>query len=200
MLEKNSISNPIELLVYVLLALAFFMILFRISNWLESYQPKERKKKEKKKVEKVVEVKETKIEIDKTTEVKKDVEKVAETKELKSDYVPMPIVTDMKPASNYLYDRFVVSPSKEDVNATNAISESFISENELKEIRDRQVKIRVKNVEDISEISSDKQALYKKIQEMASENVDAKERLLREFESLPREMKLLLIENIMQKM
>ncbi|MBQ7351897.1 MAG: hypothetical protein IJW59_03425 [Clostridia bacterium] len=202
MLEQGSISNPYQLLIYVLIGLAFLMIIFKFGNWLEAWEPKAKEKKSnKKKKEKAESVKEEKPkeepkkETDSPKEEKKD-EKATKEKVVAKD---IKIIAPQS-YSNYLYDRFVDSPSQEDNREKTVISSAFISDNDHKAISDREINIRVKEVEDISVANPDKEQLYKKIQEMANENIENKERLLSQFESLPREMKLLLIENIMNKM
>ena len=58
------------------------------------------------------------------------------------------------------------------------------------------MKIRVND----SSSESDKNKLYNRINQMTSSNMETRERLLKEFEGLSKEMKLLLIDNIIQKM
>ena len=98
---------------------------------------------------------------------------------------------------NYLHDRFVVSPTKDDYVESKKISESFLSDTELGNIRNRNVNI---HVNDVDYNLSSKQSLHKRISEMTNHNQQTRERLLDEFEGLSREMKLLIIENIIQKM
>lgn len=95
--------------------------------------------------------------------------------------------------TNYLYDRFVINPTIED-NIEKNKSKTFLDEEDYQNIRNRKIEIKVKEVEDL-EVKNN--ALHTKIQQMTNENRETKERLLSEYESLSREMKLLLIENIM---
>ena len=98
--------------------------------------------------------------------------------------------------SNYLYDRFVDRPTSDDYIQERKISEAFMSENELNAVKNRDVKIQVND----SSLDSDKSRLYSRINQMTSSNLETRERLLKEFEGLSKEMKLLLIDNIIQKM
>lgn len=98
---------------------------------------------------------------------------------------------------NYLYDRFAVSPTREDYFEEKRISDAFIDESELDSIRNRNVSIHVNSVD--SAIGT-KERLHQRISQMTSQNQATRERLLEEFEGLSREMKLLIIDNIMQKM
>lgn len=101
--------------------------------------------------------------------------------------------------SNYLYDRFVSNPTKEDqVEYDSSISSAFLTEDEYQSIRNNKVEIKVKDTSSESALT-EKELLYKKIESMTTENTATKEKLLEEFNSLSREMKLLLIENIMQQ-
>lgn len=180
---ENVIDNPIELLIFFLIFLAGIKLLFGFANWMEGRPIKEKKSKAKdestktEKVEKVEEIKKEEKPV--SIEVKKDVE--------------------VNNNSNYLYDRFVVTPTIDDNIAQKKKCENFLSDDEASKIRNRDIKITVKPVEDIS-IDRKKDKLYKKIEQMASENLEAKEKMLKEFDELPKSMKLLLIENIMQKM
>lgn len=99
--------------------------------------------------------------------------------------------------NNYLYDRFVDHPSNIDSVKDNKISEAFMSDSEYETARSN-VNIKVNNVENIN--SSSKAGLYSRIQQMTSSNLESREKLLKEFEGLSKEMKLLIIDNIIQKM
>ena len=98
--------------------------------------------------------------------------------------------------NNYLYDRFVDRPTCEDHIQEKKISDAFMSDSELNAVRNRDIKINVNN----SSYDSDKSKLYSRINQMTSSNLETRERLLKEFEGLSKEMKLLLIDNIIQKM
>lgn len=185
---ENVIDNPVELLVFFLIVLATLKILFAIANWLESRPVKEKKKEDKSSAKsQVVEEK-----------------SVAKTEEVKEKAVSIEVrkdasLTASSSYGNYLYDRFVEAPSVEDNVSKSKKFDGFLSEDEALDIKNRNIKIEVKDVEDIS-ADYRKDDLYKKIEKMASQNVEAKEKMLQEFEQLPKSMKLLLIENIMQKM
>jgi hypothetical protein len=49
-------------------------------------------------------------------------------------------------------------------------------------------------------MENDKSRLYNRINQMTTSNLETREKLLKEFEGLSKEMKLLLIDNIIQKM
>lgn len=207
-MSQTVIDNPIELLVYILIVLAVLMILFKFNNWMDARPIKEKKVKEKKskpnKSKKVEPIKETIKEVvkDSNNDIKVTIDKDAIIKEVKeqvyndmsSNWGNINNYTDKK-FNNYLYDRFVVSPSDEDFIENNKSFDGFISDEEHKNIRDRNIKIPVKD-DDIS----NKEKLYKRIEELTSKNFEEKEKMLKDFESLPKSMKLLLIENIMEKM
>lgn len=179
--KNNMIDTYFELLVIFLLILAFLMILFKIGNWLEKRPIKEKKSKKKNKEE------------------PKKSEEVTKTPE-KTEEKAQPI--ECKPAKfsngNYLYDRFVENPTIEDNIKKKPVSDAFISEKELQEIRERDIRIKVNDVEDLSE-KSNKSLLMQKLGELTSDSKETREKLLEEFEGLSREMKLLLIENIITK-
>ncbi len=98
---------------------------------------------------------------------------------------------------NYLYDRFVDRPTNDDCVPDRRISEVFISENESEKLKNSNSQI---NTISDSQSSDDKSKLYSRINQMTSNNMEKRERLLKEFEGLSKEMKLLLIDNIIQKM
>ena len=166
------IDNPLFLLFITLGKLIFFLTLFKILNYLESKKSKNSNKASKS---------ESKIE-----EKSKDLGCLESNDEF----------VDYKKMTNYLYDRFVTTPTSDDDYIESNISESFISEDTYAEIRNKKVEIKV---EPVTSNYSDKENLYKKIEELTNNNRTEKERLLDEFNGLSREMKLLLIENILQK-
>ncbi|MGN0961833.1 MAG: hypothetical protein ACI4PF_06535 [Christensenellales bacterium] len=203
---QGVVDNPIELLIYVLIFLAVIMVLFRFQNWMDSRPVKEKKKEEKKETKTEV-VKETVKEEKKDINIKIDKDEIV--KEVK-DQVYSEVSADIRKGinnnlqnggySNYLYDRFVNSPTIEDSVDEKKTFQSFLTDEEVSNIRDRDIKINVKNTEDISKSSIKKDKLYDKIEQMVYENLETKEKMLEEFEKLPKSMKLLIIENIMQKM
>lgn len=95
--------------------------------------------------------------------------------------------------SNYLYDRFVENPTSVDNNKVDSCCEAFITEDEFTEIKNNKVHIEVKSDTNISESN-----FSSEIDELQKNRLE-KEKLLDEFNTLSREMKLLLIENILQK-
>lgn len=208
---EGTIDNPVHLLICVLIVLAILMVLFKFQNWMDSRPVKEKKKEEKKEPKKEVikevtkevvkdDTKNIAIHIDKDEIVREVKEQVYN--EISSDASSKSIVSNVKVSNcpNYLYDRFVVTPTADDEIKEKDAFDGFLTEDEVNKIKDRNVKVDVKDVEDISSNDVKKDKLYKKIQQMANENVESKEQMLAEFENLPKSMKLLLIENIMQKM
>lgn len=184
MVNFNSIPGSAGILIIVLSIIVFLLVVIKLSQIFEKFLTKEKKSKNKQpEQQEKKEVVENKKSEDTTNE--------------KQEHSENNAVVDNKPKvySNYLYDRFVDNPTNADNVVDKKISEAFLSENEHHAIRDREIKIKVK--ETSQELNNE---LYKKIQAMANENHEVKNKLLNEFESLPREMKLLLIENIMQKM
>lgn len=162
------IESPLFLLIIALGILIFFLALFKLLELWEKYKSNNKPiaKKEPQKVE------------------KKEPEIVWEDD-----------VFDEKNINNYLYDRFVVSPTIDDSFVDKQISEVFLDEKKYSEIRNKKVEIKVEPVQNLSE----KEILYNKIEQLTNNNRTEKERLLDEFNHLSREMKLLLIENILQK-
>ena len=119
------------------------------------------------------------------TENKKE-ENVAQVEDKKEEYI--------EPNTNYLYDRFVTEPTDDDAMSIDEnICDAFLKDDDYLEIRNHKVDIKV-------EKSDDKSELYKRIEQITNNNRIEKEKLLDEFNGLSREMKLLLIENILQKM
>ncbi len=175
-------SNPLQILIPIWLVLILLLLLFKFNNWVDS-RPAKKKEDKPKKDKKEETIKKIDEKSSDALAVTKEPEKV----EAKKDEIFV--------GTNYLYDRFVVNPSEED-KIDDKKSELFLSTEESEEIKNKKVEIKVKPVESLSQ----KEALYRKIEEMTNKNVDERERLLEEFESLPRNTKLMLIENIIQKM
>ena len=211
--ENSIIDTPVELLIVSALILMVFLIIFRLANFLEAMPVVEKKKKEKV----VKEKKEVKVEVKK--EIKEDVsvkDKVNVDVKAKSSACesstnhtcpyanggcmpPIIINGSTDNCSNYLYDRFVDRPTRDDYVVEKKISDSFLSDNELDNIRNTNISIKVKDVESVPSISS-KASLHNRIREMMASNLESRERLLKEFEGLSKEMKLLIIDNIIQRM
>ena len=174
-------ENPLKYIIPILITLIFFLLLFRFNNWVD-----ERKVSDKK----------TKSEPAKAdTKDKKELVNLKEEKEeekIKDDIIVV------NTNSNYLYDRFVENPTRDDVVETkDDVNSAFLSEEDARKIRFKQTKIRVG---DVKVHSNEKELLYNKIEAMKNENLALKEKLLKEFNSLSKEMKLMLIENIIQNM
>lgn len=205
----GSIDNPVKLLICVLIVLAILIVLFKFQNWMDGRPVKEKKSKAKKEEPKKEVIKETIKETIKedTKNIAINIDKDEIVREVKEQVyseigssMPMANTKKISNCSNYLYDRFVDSPTIDDNVQDKKAFDAFLTDDEANNIKDRNVKVEVKDVEDISSRDIKKDKLYKKIQEMANENIESKEQMLKEFESLPKSVKLLLIENIMQKM
>jgi len=205
--QNNSIDTIYEL--FLILAIFLFVMVFicKIGTFFESLPVREKKTKK----SNVKEIKkEEKVVVNNTKEVvvDKEVHKVESNTSsscsnggccpLANAGVPIIIQqsnNDNNTQSNYLYDRFVDRPSNEDNIETKQISESFMSENEYNTIINSQVNIKVND-----NSYSEKSKLYNRINQMTSNNAETREKLLQEFEGLSKEMKLLLIDNIIRKM
>lgn len=201
---NGKIDNFIELFLVVLFILALFLVLFKFGNWMEERpvkEPKKKKEKVKKEVVKEVlkEVKESSADISITSKSKDGVDIKVDSSAASSSTASVSSNVEYYPSQNYLYDRFVISPTSDD-NVQTKKNTSFMDEDEANRLRDEKLKIKVNDVENISSKDLKKNSLYSRISEMANENLQTKEKLLEEFEQLPREMKLLLISNIIQKM
>lgn len=173
------VVDPLRYLIPIWITIIFFLTLFKFNNWFDSLPSKKKdskpSKEEVKKVDKVAD------------------DSVAITRSQSSNPVP-----DIVVKKNYLYDRFVDNPTSEDnISDTRGDKKIFLTDEENKAIRNNKVEIRVKNSTDNM---SQKELLHNKIQEMTNENNTNKEKLLKEFEGLSKDMKLLLIENIISKM
>lgn len=197
---NGKIDNFIELFLVVLFILALFLVLFKFGNWMEERPVKEpKKKKEKVKKEIVKEIKESSADISITSKSKDSVDIKVDSSAASSSVASVSSNVEYYPSQNYLYDRFVITPTSDD-NVQTKKNTSFIDEDEANRLRDEKLKIKVNDVVDISSKDLKKNSLYSRISEMANENLQTKEKLLEEFEQLPKEMKLLLISNIIQKM
>ena len=171
------IDNPLKYLIPIWIAIIILLILFKFNNWVDGRPVK----------------KETKA---KKEETIKKIEEPDDGLAIKREEVKEP-VPDIVISTNYLYDRFVDNPTADDrIECDNRRRDIFLSDEENESIKNKKVEIKVKPVETLSE----KEILYKKIEEMTNENAVNREKLLEEFESLPKNTKLMLIENIIQKM
>lgn len=169
------LENPVVALIIALGVLAFFKILFYLLNYLEKTKVKSKSEK--------------KEQPQASSDEKKDTnEKNNEKNSDKS------VSSSIKSSGdNYLYDRFVTSPTTDDLCANkNKISTSFLADDEAKEIIEKKVDIKVEAV-DIEKKKS------QRIYEILNKYED-RDKLLDDFNSMPREMKLLILENIIKKM
>lgn len=172
------IEHPVIALIISLAVLAFFKILFAIGNYLENLGTSSKKsdtKKDEKTVKKQVEDEKPKEENVKEEKIKP----IENTKNIGSD--------------NYLYDRFVLTPTSDDINRNeDKICHAFLEDKEAKNIRDKKLDIHVEPL-DIEKEKS------KRVKEILLKYED-KEKLLDDFSNMPREMKLLILENIIKNM
>lgn len=171
------LEYPLIFLYIAMGLLAFFLLLFKILNALEDAKAKKKSTDTKK-----------------SSDEKKSDSIVKDSKEEK---VLEDLPGDDK--NNYLYDRFVEHPTIEDKVEIKSISDTFITEKDLNEIKNAKTYIKVSPVQKIScgcHISHDTQ---EKKENIVSENRPARSKLLQEFDGLSKEMKLLLIENILKK-
>ena len=118
------------------------------------------------------------------------------SKEVKEEKILEDLPGDDK--NNYLYDRFVVNPTNDDCIDLKSISDTFISDKELEKIRNEKIQIKVSPVERVTGCCHVSKETKDKIENI-DENRTARSKLLQEFDSLSKEMKLLLIENILKK-
>lgn len=173
------VEHPLIALIISLGILLFFKILFGLSNLLEKLQLSKKKSKDNKKEEKIEPAK-----VDKDEKSQQDAVAVQ-----KSDGGNQKNAVE----SNYLYDRFVVTPTIDDPKTCDdKISDAFLSPKDAKNIKDKKVDIRVEPVDLQKEKSSRVYEILQKYED--------KQKLLEEFSNMPKEMKILLIENIISKM
>ena len=173
------VEDPLRLLYIALGILIILLLIIKFSEFVGKFESKAKKKKESKPAP------------TKEEKPKEDKPKEEESKE-ESKKPSSPEVSDN---SNYLYDRFAVNPTIDDADCyKKSISEAFLTEEKYREIRNNKVDIRVEKV------GSDlyKNNIQNRIRELTNNNRTEKEKLLNEFNNLSTEMKLLLIENIMQ--
>ncbi|MBE5738458.1 MAG: hypothetical protein E7354_01845 [Clostridiales bacterium] len=177
------IEDPLKYLVPIWIALIILVLLFKFNNWVDSKPAKKETKSKSNKEETIKKVDQASE--DSLALKKKEEAKVEE---------PVP---DIVVNTNYLYDRFVDNPTVDDnYDCDNKRKDIFLSDEESESIKNKKIQIKVQPVEELSE----KELLYKKIEAMTSENMTAREKLLEEFDALPRNTKLMLIENIIQRM
>lgn len=167
------IEHPLIALIIALGVLIFFKLLFRISNFLEKHNTSKKKNDAKK--------------ADKAEATSVDTQSPKDDK-LKPD-------TSIKTSNgeNYLYDRFVVTPTTDDsYRNEDSICNAFLEDKEAKDIREKKINIHVEPLDIEKEKSN-------KVREILLKYED-KDKLLEDFSNMPREMKLLILENIMKRM
>lgn len=167
------VEHPLRYLIIALFVLMGTFIFFKISDFLRN--KKEKKKKETKPVEKKEE---------KVVDNKKTDEVVAKSDESEKSQS----INTTSNGYNYLHDRFVVNPTNDDYVNKSEHNDIFLTNDEYDKIRNEKIKIRVK--EDCS--------LGNKVNAIIKGDNSEKERLLGEFNNLSKEMKLLIIENILK--
>lgn len=173
------LDNPLIFLYIAMGILIFFLVLFKLLNILEDKlskaKPKEAKKEEKKDVKK-----ESPVAKEEVKEVPKDT-----LEDLPGD-----------DKNNYLYDRFVLNPTPEDDIRIKSISDTFITDKDLQEIRERKTRIRVTPVQKVSCCC----CMPERPVESENKTNKPASKILREFDGLSKEMKLLILENILDSM
>ena len=172
------VEHPLIALIISLAILVFFKILFGLSNFLEKLDFSKKKSKDNKKEEK--------IDSAKTKSEEKPQEKVESKTTASGNQKSID-------SSNYLYDRFVVTPTNDDPKTcVDKISDAFLTPKDEKSIKDKKVEIHVEPVDLQKEKSSRVYEILQKYED--------KQKLIEEFSNMPKEMKILLIENIINKM
>ena len=180
------VEHPLSFLIIALFLLLGMLIFFKLVDFLFANAEKKKKKKESKSTEKKdskpTEKKEEKVVENKKIEEKPNESQPTQTVESKQG------VNTTSNGYNYLHDRFVDNPTTDDVVCNNENYSMFLSNEEYDRIRNEKIEIRVK--EDGS--------LNGKIDTIIKGSNSEKERLLGEFNNLSKEMKLLIIENILK--
>ncbi len=185
------IEHPMFCILSAVGMLIFFLVLFKIGNWLEKvdWSGQSKSKESSKKETTIKEVKE-KVASSDTSKIVGDIkEKSSDDKESKSNAES----SKNGPLNNYLYDRYVETPCREDhFPYSSKANDAFLTDGEIDAIQKRKIKIRVKENEEKSN-----NAVYKKLQEASVKEEKDREKILAEFNQLPRSMKLMIIQNIL---
>lgn len=171
------LENPLLALIIALLVLIFFLVLFKILNHLEKVKEnsKPKEKKSDSKVESIEKSGSEKSSDNKSSEI------LTNSNNTSSDN------TKSAGDTNYLYDRFVISPTSDDKQVVDSnICSAFLDYKKADEIKNKKLEIHVDPVVDL-----DKDNLQKNIE---------KQKLLNEISSMSKEMKLLMLEDILKKM
>lgn len=173
------IEHPVTALIIALGVLLAFKIIFAISNALEKFLSSKKKTAPAKADKKPTE--------EKKEPIKNSEEKSKETQEKGVSSTPKATTSN----DNYLYDRFVVSPTRDDeTKSCDKICNAFLEDKEADNIKNKKLEIKVEPIEEEKS---------KRIYEILSRYED-KDKLLDDFSNMPREMKLLILENILKKM
>ena len=170
------LENPVISLIIALSVLAFVLLFFKVINSLESTKPKAKNDSKDKKSESKNDS------IDKSADSKKSEEQNTSSKDFDKSK------STKSDNSNYLYERFVVSPTDDDKTMLDSnICSAFLNSKQEKDIHDKKVDIHVSPVVDINDSN------------LSTTDIE-KQKLIKEFEGMSKEMKLLILENILKKM
>lgn len=174
------IQKPIHLILILFLILIGLLLLFKLGNFLENlgFNSKPKKEEPKKASSSATDNKVAKVD-EKLETVKKTVE----------------ISESQTPTTNYLYDRFVTNPTVDDEVQQKGNIPNYITQESADEIKNAKVKIDVTPIKEPLTLES---YTMHKVLENNVKSLEQKEKLLAEFDSMPKSMKLLLIENIMK--
>jgi len=174
------IEKPIHLILILFLILIGLLLLFKIGDFLENlgFNSKPKKEDSKKATSSATDNKVAKVE-EKPEKDKKSSE----------------VSESQTPTTNYLYDRFVTNPTVDDQVHQKANIPNYITQENADEIKNARVKIDVTPIKEPLTLES--YTMHKVIENNAK-SLEQKEKLLAEFDSMPKSMKLLLIENIMK--
>lgn len=171
------VEHPVLALVITLGILIVLKTLFALSNYIEKVLAS--KKPTAKKEDKPVETK-----------------PVSDNTPKESNEKAVPKNNTAKTGGNcdnYLYDRFVVAPTRDDqTRSHDKICNAFLEDKEAVDIKNKKLDIKVEPLD----LEQEKSQRVHEIL-MKYEN---KDKLLDDFENMPREMKLLILENIIRKM
>lgn len=176
-----TVDHPVRAIIVVLGVIAFFKIIFWLGDFLTNLGNSKKSSAPAKKEEKKEEKPPVKTE--------KPIEKETTSKSISSANSNVKSDTN----NNYLYDRFVINPTKDDKNnCYQKINDAFLENNVAEAIKNNKVKIKVEP----ADLNAEKN---KRIQEILN-NAESRQKLIEEFSAMPKEMKLLMIENLLKKM
>ncbi|MDY5676619.1 MAG: hypothetical protein SPK63_02380 [Eubacteriales bacterium] len=170
------LEHPLMSLIIALLVLIFFLVLFKILNYLDKVKEKSKPKEKKS---------DTKVESSEKSSSEKSDSSVKDAGSSSNS-----LAQDKSKVSgdtNYLYDRFVVSPTIDDKQVIDAnICSAFLDIKKADEIKNKKLDIHVEPV-----VNLDKEEIQKN---------NEKQKLLNEISNMSKEMKLLMLEDILKRM